>query len=85
LDRRAIDERMVEQTRIVLREADMVKFAKFTPSRGQAQKAYDKTQDFLSIAKTLHQSRIQQMRRQHMARVQGERKKFEDKHSEVQS
>jgi hypothetical protein len=85
LDRRAIDERMVEQTRIVLREADMVKFAKFTPSRGQAQKAYDKAQDFLSIAKTLHQSRIQQMRRQHMARVQGERKKFEDKHSEVQS
>jgi hypothetical protein len=76
LDRRAIDQRLVEQTRIVLREADMVKFAKFTPTREQAKGTYKKAEEFLSIAQTLHGSRIQQMRQQHLARIQENRKEF---------
>ncbi len=87
LDRRAIDNRMVEQTRIVLREADMVKFANFTPTQEQAKKAYAKGEEFLTVAKEIHGQRVQQMRRQHLAKVEQERKKFNEqkKESEVES
>ncbi|MBN2731614.1 MAG: hypothetical protein JXR26_04200 [Balneolaceae bacterium] len=83
LNRRAIDDRLIEQTRIVLREADMVKFAKFTPTEKQARKTYKKAEKFLSIAQTLHGSRIQQMRRQHLTRIEEQRKEFEEQNSEV--
>lgn len=85
LDRRAIDERMVEQTRIVLREADIVKFANFTPSQEQAKKAHAKAEEFLSVAKTIHGSRIQQMRRQHLARIEESRKAFQQQTKEVKA
>lgn len=85
LNHRAIDQRLIEQTRVVLREADMVKFAKFTPTNEQAKEAYKKAEEFLEIAKTLHGSRIQQMRRQHLSRVEENRKAFnEQNNSEVQ-
>ena len=85
LNKRAIDDRLVEQTRIVLREADMVKFAKFTPSEDQARGAYKKAEEFLSIAKTIHGSRIQQMQRQHLARIEEQRKAFNEQNSEAEA
>jgi hypothetical protein len=78
LNRRAIDEKLIKQTRIVLQEADMVKFANFTPTKENARKTYHKAEDFLSIAQELHGPRIQQMRRQHLAKVEEERKKFQE-------
>lgn len=82
LNRRAIDDRLVEQARIVLREADMVKFAKFTPTEEQARGTYKKAEEFLSIAKDIHGSRIQQMRRQHLARIEEQRKAFIEQKNE---
>jgi hypothetical protein len=78
LNRRAIDEKLTKQTRVVLQEADMVKFANFTPTKENARKTYHKAEDFLSIAQELHGPRIQQMRRQHLAKIEEERKKFEE-------
>lgn len=79
LNRRAIDERLIEQTRMVLKEADMVKFANFTPAESQARSAYAKAEAFLSIVRELHGPRIQQMRRQHLTRVEEARKAFQDR------
>ena len=79
LNDRAIDQKLIQQTRIVLQEADMVKFANFTPTKEKAMKTYDKAQEFLSIAKELHGGRVRQMRRQHIAKVEEARKKFEQK------
>lgn len=82
LNRRAIDDRMVEQTRIVLQEADMVKFANFTPTEEQAQKAFEKGEEFLAVAKELHGQRIQQMKRQHLAKVEQARKEFNEQQND---
>ncbi len=79
LERRAIDERMVTQTRIVLREADMVKFANFTPAKEQAQKTYSKAEEFLTIAKELHGPRIREMERRHREKVEEAREAFNNK------
>jgi hypothetical protein len=79
LERKVVDERLINQTRFVLREADMVKFAKFTPTKKHAQKAYHKAEDFLSIARDAHRTRIQQMRRRHAAMVELAREQFQEK------
>lgn len=78
LERKMEDERLVNQTRFVLRDADMVKFAKFTPSKEHANKTYQKAVDFLSIASEVHRARIQKMRRQHSARIEKARQEFEE-------
>ena len=82
IDQRSIDQRLVEQTKVVLQEADMVKFAKFTPTKEQAHTAYQKGNDFLSIARSLHTSRIQQLQRQHIAKTEEQREAFEQQHKE---
>jgi hypothetical protein len=78
LDRKVVDERLINQTRFVLREADMVKFAKFTPTKKHAEKTYQKAEEFLSIARKVHLARIQQMRRRHAAMVELDREKFQE-------
>jgi hypothetical protein len=82
LDRRAIDERMITQTRIVLREADMVKFAKFTPGSEQAKQTYGKGQEFLAITKELHGPRIREMERRHQEKVEEARQAFLDQQND---
>src|SRR5699024_3547637 len=77
LQSQAIDQRLIKQTRVVLGEADMVKFARFTPTEEQAKKAYKKRSDFLSVARDLHSARIQQLQRQHVAQIEKSRKAFE--------
>ncbi len=78
LNKRVIDERIVRDTRIVLNEADMVKFAKFKPTREQARKAFGKAEDFHSTVKEQHRSRMQHMRRQHFERVEQKRRAFNE-------
>lgn len=80
LDQRAIDEGLVKDTREVLQEADMVKFAKFTPTNKQAEKALEKGYNFLERARQVDGSKIEHMRRHHQAKVEKERDKFHNKH-----
>lgn len=80
LDQRAIDEGLVNDTREVLKEADMVKFAKFTPTTKQAEKALEKGYNFLDRARQVDSSKIEHMRRRHQAKMEKERDKFYSKH-----
>jgi len=59
------DREMITITRKVLNEADMVKFARFTPSGKQAKEALDLAQDFLNTARSLDSVRIDQLRKNH--------------------
>ncbi len=72
LNRRAVDEDLLARTRDVLQEADMVKFAKFTPSEEEAWEALDKGEAFLKKAKKVDQSRIDHLRRQHQTKMEQE-------------
>lgn len=73
LNRRAVDDDLVEQTRAVLNEADMVKFAKFTPTPDQARNALKKGEEFLKRARKIDGKRIDHLRRKHNARVEKQR------------
>lgn len=68
---------IIEDTRAVLNEADMVKFANFKPTKEQAKKALGKADNFLSTVKEKHQNRVKRMRRQHFEKVERERKAFQ--------
>lgn len=80
LDKRAIDEDLVNDTREVLQEADMVKFAKFTPTSEQAEKALEKGYNFLDRARKVDSSKVEHMRRRHQAKIEKEREQFYNNH-----
>lgn len=78
LNKRAVDSSIIKDTRTVLNEADMVKFAKFKPTIEQAEKALAKAEDFHSTVKKQHQNRVQTMRKQHFERLEQERRAFSE-------
>lgn len=80
LDKRAIDNDLVTDTRAVLQEADMVKFAKFTPTTEQAEKALEKGYNFLKRARQVDGSKVEHLRQRHRAKVEKEREQFNDKY-----
>jgi hypothetical protein len=65
LHREAAPEPLINRTKTVLREADMVKFAKFTPSSDQAQKALEEANKFLDVARQQDRNRIEYLRNKH--------------------
>lgn len=73
----ALDQELIEQTRRVLNEADMVKFAKFTPSVEQAGEALNKADAFLKRAQQVDRPRIDHLQRQHHAATEAQRQQFE--------
>lgn len=77
LERRMVDEGLVKQTRKVLREADMVKFAKFKPTEEQAQRSLAIAEEFLKIARTNDAPRVDQMRRKHQSEMEEKRQRYE--------
>jgi len=79
IQKRAIDEDLVADTRAVLQEADMVKFANFTPTTQQAQRALKKARDFLERARDVDGPQVQHLRRQHHEKMQAEREQFNRK------
>lgn len=83
LNRRAVDEELVEKTRDVLREADMVKFAKFTPSQSQANEALQKADAFLSRARDIDRARIEKLRRDHALKNEEKRKQFDKQQNDA--
>lgn len=55
-------ESLVKATRVVLREADQVKFAKFSPTQEMARHAVDMAREFCSVASKEDHYRIEQLR-----------------------
>lgn len=76
----AIDEDLVADTRAVLQEADMVKFAKFKPTQKQADRALSKAYNFLERAREIDGPRIEHLRRKHQTKIEEERKQFYEKY-----
>lgn len=72
----SIDENLIADTRAVLQEADMVKFAKFTPTKKQADLALEKAYDFLERAREIDGPRIEHLRRKHQSKMEAERQRF---------
>lgn len=58
LDAYGVDDKLSDITRTVLRRADLVKFAKFTPTLEDAWKTYDEALEFLERAKLTDASRV---------------------------
>lgn len=76
LEKRAIDKGLIADTKAVLQEADMVKFAKFTPTTEQADRALNKAHNFLDRAREVDGPRIDHLRRKHHVRIEAERERF---------
>ncbi|HKK64898.1 MAG TPA: hypothetical protein VJ905_03470 [Halalkalibaculum sp.] len=85
LSRRSVDSELIEKTKAVLQEADMVKFAKFTPTEEQAEKALKKADAFLERAREVDKPRVEHLRRKHQQKNEEKRKAFEEsQNSEVE-
>ena len=77
LSRRSVDSELIDKTKAVLQEADMVKFAKFTPTEAQAEKALKKADAFLERAKEVDKERVDYLRRKHQEKNEQKRQEFE--------
>ena len=78
LSRRSVDSELIDKTKAVLQEADMVKFAKFTPTEEQAEKALEKADDFLERAREVDKPRVDHLRRKHQQENEEKRRAFEE-------
>ncbi|GAA5520473.1 hypothetical protein LQ318_01980 [Aliifodinibius salicampi] len=79
---RSIDYTLIDDTRAVLQEADMVKFANFTPTEEQAGRALKKGYNFLERAKEIDAPRVEHMRREHQSRVEAEREEHKERQNQ---
>ncbi|WP_020402987.1 hypothetical protein [Gracilimonas tropica] len=70
LDAYGVDENLIEKTRTVLRKADLVKFAKFTPTLDDARNTLDEAFAFANRAKLADSARISRLRAQYNARIE---------------
>lgn len=62
LDAYGVDDTMSEKTRVILRKADLVKFAKFTPTLEDAWETFDHAIEFMERAKMADAARISRLR-----------------------
>ncbi len=76
----SIDQDLIDDTRAVLQEADMVKFAKFNPTPKQAERALQKAYNFLDRARQIDGPRIDHLRRKHQAKMESQREEFYGEH-----
>jgi hypothetical protein len=76
----SIDQDLIDDTKAVLQEADMVKFAKFNPTPKQAERALQKAYNFLDRAQQIDGPRIDHLRRKHQAKMEAEREEFYQEH-----
>lgn len=81
LNNGGIDKDLRADTRAVLQEADMVKFANFNPTQKQAERALKKAYDFLKRAREIDGPRIDHLRRKHQSNMEAKRKQFYEVHS----
>lgn len=76
----SIDQDLIDDTKAVLQEADMVKFAKFNPTPKQAERALQKAYNFLDRAQQIDGPRIDHLRRKHQAKMEARREEFYQEH-----
>jgi hypothetical protein len=62
LDAYGVDDKLTEKTRLILRKADLVKFAKFTPTLEDAWKTLEYAMEFLEQAKLTDSARIARLK-----------------------
>lgn len=72
----SVDEDLITDTRAVLQEADLVKFAKFSPTKKQADRALKKAYNFLERAREIDGPRIDHLRRKHQTKIEQARERF---------
>lgn len=72
LDAYGVDDTLHEKTQIILRKADLVKFAKFTPTLDDAWKTYDEATAFLERAKLVDSARIGRLKAKYNAQFRTE-------------
>jgi hypothetical protein len=87
MERRMVDPDLTRQTGVVLRTADMVKFAKFEPTIEQALESIREAEKFLQIARMTDQRRVNDLQRrfderqaEEIARREKEAQMAEEKH-----
>ncbi|MDZ7806772.1 MAG: hypothetical protein U5K71_06620 [Gracilimonas sp.] len=68
LDAYGVDDILAEKTRNILRRADLVKFAKFTPTLEDSWKTYDEALEFLERAKLTDAPRIGRLKTEYDTR-----------------
>ncbi|MEX0660238.1 MAG: hypothetical protein WEA58_05475 [Balneolaceae bacterium] len=73
---------LVQSTKKVLFEADMVKFANFTPGNEQLKSALKTADDFLSTAKTVDVEKINYLEYQHDMKEEERLAEFNKKHAQ---
>ncbi|TYP95036.1 hypothetical protein LX73_0331 [Fodinibius salinus] len=83
LKKRAVDDKLLEDTKAVLQEADMVKFANFTPTTKQANRAIAKANQFLGRASEVDSPRIDYLRRRHRKKMEKKRRRFQQEQQET--
>lgn len=83
LKKRAVDDNLLEDTKAVLQEADMVKFANFTPTTKQANRAVAKANQFLGRASEVDSPRIDYLRRRHRKKMEKKRQRFQQEQQET--
>lgn len=82
LKKRAADDRLVDDTKAVLQEADMVKFANFTPTTKQSNRALAKANQFIGRASEVDGPRLDYLRRKHQEKIEKEREHHNQKHQQ---
>lgn len=65
LDAYGVDDVMVDKTRTILRKADLVKFAKFTPTLDDAWNTFDEAMHFLGQAKKVDAARVARLKKKY--------------------
>ncbi|MDR9419220.1 MAG: hypothetical protein RI561_09660 [Gracilimonas sp.] len=65
LDAYGVDDLMIDKTRTVLRKADLVKFAKFTPTLDDAWKTFEEAEEFLQKAKKVDAARVRRLKKKY--------------------
>lgn len=70
LDAKMMDKEIISLTRTILREADMVKFARFQPTLDAAHNALDQARLFVKRARMVDRSLLERMRKEHEQKFQ---------------
>lgn len=76
LHHKAAPEAMINKTESILKDADMVKFARFNPTLDQAFNSLEEGEEFLELARRWDHERIEYLRDQHHQRQQQMKERF---------
>ncbi|MDX1638228.1 MAG: hypothetical protein R3281_09675 [Balneolaceae bacterium] len=84
LEHRMVNEEMITQTRKVLRQADMVKFARFQPTEEQTQVSLAIAREFIETARRTDEAKIKRKRKQHEQNVERQRQAYHENREQTE-